>query len=217
MPILAIDTSTSASSIAIFNVEKIIALDFQDSDAPQSESLMCRIDHLLTTQKIGRTDLTAVCVCIGPGSFTGIRVGIATAKAICIALQIPLVAFNSLELLAVNIYATSQNIMAILDARMSQAYVAVYDSALAEIVSPHTVDYAGLRDLVERYKPICVGDVHLFISDNQIKTALPHQNIKTVAGMCSLLKIKDIVLSYDIECINTLEPFYVRPVVAPIS
>jgi len=217
MLILGIDTSTNASSIAIFSDSRILALDFIDTDTPQSEMLMTRIDYMLSTQKIEKTALKAVCVCIGPGSFTGIRVGIATAKAICIALQIPLVAFNSLELLATNVYTTPENILTIIDARMGQAYTAVFDSSLKPLALPTTTTYADIIDLIDKYHPICLGDTHLIPTGVCAKTALPHQNIKSATAMCSLLVHRDITPIYDAGYISELEPFYIRPATAQVS
>jgi tRNA threonylcarbamoyladenosine biosynthesis protein TsaB len=209
MCILAIETTTPSSSYAILHDNKIVFQDYCKLATGHSENIMVRIDNALNTLEINKTDIKAVCVSNGPGSFTGCRVGLATAKGICTGLQIPLVAFNSLELLAANVYGSSSNIMSVLDARMNEVYVAVFDKDLNTIIEPHIIS----RDTIYGVSTddcLCVGAVHLL--PNTFKKALPHQNILAASSMFSLLAIKNITPKYDEEYISNLEPCYVRKV-----
>ena len=144
----------------------------------------------------------------GPGSFTGLRIGLATAKGICTGLQIPLITFNTLELLAINVYGTPKNILTVIDARMKEAYVALYDSQLNVLIENHCRVYDEITNEIKS-DFICVGHTHL-IKDNNVHTALPHQNMLNAAAQFSLIKYKNIKVKYDKEFIYNVEPYYVR-------
>jgi len=217
MVILGIDTSSIASSVALFTPNGVLSQDLVINNKPHSEGIMIRIDNLLREQRLQRGDLSAVCVCVGPGSFTGIRVGIATAKAICIGLNVPLLSFNSLELLAVNLYGVQGQILAILDARMNEAYACVYNAEIDPVITPETVKYGQIHSLIKDSNTICVGDTHLLEGTSKLKCALPHQNIKNATGMCSLFCLRGCKLVYDKDFINNCEPFYIRSATAQVS
>jgi len=216
MVILGIDTSSTASSVALFTQSGVLSQDLVVSKKSHSEGIMLRIEDILREQRLQKADLSAVCVCVGPGSFTGIRVGIATAKAICIALKIPLLAFNSLELLAVNLYGISGQILAIVDARMGEAYACVFSSELTPIIEPHTIKYNQIHSLITANTTV-IGDTHLLEDTTTTRRALPHQNIKNAAAMCSLLSLRGSDLTYDADFINNCEPFYIRAATAQIK
>ena len=216
MIILAIETTSQGGSLAIQKGNQIIYQDYFAMRSSHSETIMPKIDSTLKLFEIDKKELSAVCVSIGPGSFTGCRIGLATAKGICTGLKIPLLAFNTLEILAANIYGTNKRILSILDARMNEIYIAEYDSFLLTIKEPCCKKYS---DIFQGMKGdyICVGDIHLLpneITNKSLKIikALPHQNILSAAAMMSLLDYKNINLVYDKEYIHNIEPFYVRGV-----
>ena len=213
MCILAIETTRSSGSYAILKDDKIVYQDCIDMKTTHSETIMCRIDNALKTMKIDKKELKGICVSNGPGSFTGCRIGLATAKGICTGLKIPLIAFNTLEILASNLYGTEKNILSVLDARMNEAYVAVFDNKLNMVVDSHCRLYKSLtHGLKGDY--ICVGDTHLINEESKMFTkALQHQNIIQAAAMFSLMKHKNVELKYNEEYIFTLEPYYIRSAV----
>jgi len=210
MCLLAIETTRSSGSYALLKDDKIIYQDNVDMKTTHSETIMCRIDNALKAMKIEKTDLKGICVSNGPGSFTGCRIGLATAKGICTGLKIPLIAFNTLEILASNLYGTDKNILSVLDARMNEAYVAVFDKNLQMIVDSHCRPYKSITDgLKGDY--ICVGDTHLITGKHE--KALLHQNMINASSMFSLMKYKNIALKYDEEYLAALEPYYIRSAV----
>ena len=128
MKILSIDTSSSICSVAIFEDNKIIKEMHNFSEKEHSETLMPMIDELFKTAGLTLDDIGLIACSVGPGSFTGIRIGIATAKAFADAKNIPVVGVNSLEALAYLGVAKKGEgeFISILDARNDNVYFAIY-------------------------------------------------------------------------------------------
>ena len=124
MKILAWDTSSRNLSVALFEDEKKIAS--VDSEPIPSESLIPVVDKLLKKHALSLTDIGCLAVGIGPGSFTGLRVGVMSAKIICYLTNIPLVGISSLEAIAFGASCSEERVAVTLDARKNQIYGAVY-------------------------------------------------------------------------------------------
>jgi tRNA threonylcarbamoyl adenosine modification protein YeaZ len=170
---------------------------------------MFRIDEALKNVKADKKDLQAIFVTNGPGSFTGIRIGLATAKGLCIGLRIPIYYTDTLTLLATNVYGTERNILAIIDARMNEAYTAVFNPDMTFDRNIATVRYDSIdNEFTEKY--ICVGHTHLLSASDRFQHALPHQNSITASAMFSLWKSRTFDMNYDEKTIKNLQPMYVR-------
>lgn len=128
MKILSIDTSSSICSVAILEDTKIIKEMHNFSEKEHSETLMPMIDELFKTTNLSLDNIGLIACSVGPGSFTGIRIGIATVKAFADAKNIPVVGVNSLEAMAY--LGVSQKgdgeYVSILDARNDNVYFAIY-------------------------------------------------------------------------------------------
>ena len=128
MKILSIDTSSSICSVAILEDTKIIKEMHNFSEKEHSETLMPMIDELFKTTNLSLDNIELIACSVGPGSFTGIRIGIATVKAFADAKNIPVVGVNSLEAMAY--LGVSQKgdgeYVSILDARNDNVYFAIY-------------------------------------------------------------------------------------------
>lgn len=127
MLILSIDTSTLVSSVAVAGEDKLLAELTTQTRLTHSETLLPHIAEVLKLAGVAKDQLDAVAVSIGPGSFTGLRIGLATAKAMCYALNIPLLAVPTLEVLAARFPVSETKICALLDAQKGNAYRAVYE------------------------------------------------------------------------------------------
>jgi tRNA threonylcarbamoyladenosine biosynthesis protein TsaB len=214
MTILAIETTSSAGSVAIFRDGNILYQVYVDMRVTHSETLMVRIDNALSDLKIQKTELSAVCISNGPGSFTGVRIGLATARGICTGLNIPLIPFHTMQLLASNVYGTDRNILSITDARMGQAYVTIFDKSLDMIVETDVQKYEDIWDFCESYPSlICVGDASLLLQTKaDVVYALPHQNTITASSILSVIQLKNVKIELDKAAVADLEPYYVRDV-----
>lgn len=134
--ILNIETATKNCSVSIAKDGETVALrEYAGEGYAHAEKLHVFIGEVLTESDISIEHLNAVAVSQGPGSYTGLRIGVSAAKGLCYALTIPLIAVDTLELLARKIAADSGVIIPLIDARRMEAYTAVFD-----------LDYNKIRD-----------------------------------------------------------------------
>ncbi|MGL4343716.1 MAG: tRNA (adenosine(37)-N6)-threonylcarbamoyltransferase complex dimerization subunit type 1 TsaB [Cellulosilyticaceae bacterium] len=126
MNILAIDASGVAGSVAYLKDGKLIGEYYICHKLTHSETIMPMMEHLKEMIGIELENLDAIAVTSGPGSFTGLRIGGATAKAMAMALDIPIVGVSTLDALAYNMTHTPYVICPIMDARRQQVYTATY-------------------------------------------------------------------------------------------
>ena len=126
MKILGIDTSTPIGSVALIDGESLVAEHTLNIVKAHSSQLMPAIDTVLKWGDITADELDGCAVGIGPGSFTGIRIGIATIKSLCYALDKPIIGVSTLEAIAYNLRWTEGLICPILDARRNESYGAIF-------------------------------------------------------------------------------------------
>ena len=127
MKILGIDTSTPIGSVALIDGDNLAAEHTLNIVQAHSSRLMPAIDTVLKWGDITAADLDGCAVGIGPGSFTGIRIGVATIKSVCYALDTPIVGVSTLEAVAYNLRSTKSVICPLLDARRSEVYGAIFE------------------------------------------------------------------------------------------
>jgi len=139
MNILAIDTSTPLASIALAVDEQIVAESLLNTNRTLSARLVPEIERLLTSSGLAIADIDLFASCIGPGSFTGVRGGVATIQGLALAVDKPCAGFSSLAMLAMNFSLSTTLICPMLDARKSEVYAALYDCSSA-IPSPRIDD-----------------------------------------------------------------------------
>lgn len=128
MIILAIDTSTDYLSLAISKGEKILARFHRKSNMRHSILLVPMIDDLLKKARIGLEDIDCFAISIGPGSFTGLRIGVTVVKGLAYALKKPIVAVPTLDVIAWNAVKFKGIICPVLDARKNKIYSCIYKS-----------------------------------------------------------------------------------------
>lgn len=126
MNILGIDTSTTSGSVAILKDEEIVAELTLNLRKTHSERLLPSIDNLLRECGLGLEDMDAIAVTTGPGSFTGLRIGLSSAKGLGWALNKPILGVSTLLSLACNIPYSSYTICPILDARKGEVYSSLF-------------------------------------------------------------------------------------------
>ena len=164
--ILNIDTSASICSVALSKDGEIMS-GFQSAEKmDHSVSLAPFIEQCFDFLKKNSEKLDAVSVTIGPGSYTGLRIGLSMAKGICYGRDIPLITLSSLEVLTVraifsdNDFSGEELIVPMIDARRMEVFTGVYDSGLNIIQkeSPKILDEKSFIELYEATKVIFVGD-----------------------------------------------------------
>lgn len=152
MIILAIDTTSHAASIALINEERLIGEYTSNAKLSHLQKLIPMIEDLLEKCELSIEDVQGIAVSEGPGSFTGIRIGISTAKALAQVKNIPIVNVPTLEAMAYNVPYYSGIVCPILDARRQQVYSGAYqweNNRCKEIVKPSA--YA-IEELIEQIK-----------------------------------------------------------------
>lgn len=128
MIILASDTSTGHGSVAVKNAAGKVFLVEMDPARPHSETLLPAVSEVLSIAGLERRDVQALAVGIGPGAFTGLRVGLATFKGWASAAHLPVFAVSSLDAVAFPVLSENRGAIVVADARKGEAYVCYYPS-----------------------------------------------------------------------------------------
>jgi len=219
---LAIDSSSSSGSIALEKDGELLYQCYFNISITHSETLMPQIDAALKFCNLEPKDLGGIVTTIGPGSFTGLRIGLATAKGIAYGRKIPLLTYSSLELVAANCYGSALPILVCLDAKMKELYAALYSPALDILIEPQVIKAEDLAAKIDS-AVLLVGNASekllplLKEKGLEVQLALKHQNFPMAAGLFSLMKLKPQSETYDFEAIAKLEPQYLRESTAQIK
>ncbi len=159
--ILNIETATTNCSVSIAHKGKTLSLIEEDhARYSHSEQLHLFIERSLKEAKIQPTDLDAVAVSKGPGSYTGLRIGVSTAKGLCYALDIPMISISTLESMAQSVDVESGYIIPLLDARRMEVYAAVFDHN-GELIKPawaEVVDENSFSEFMNEKPLYLLGD-----------------------------------------------------------
>lgn len=132
--ILSIETATTNCSVSLSQNGKTIVLkEDNNKNYSHAESLHIFIDRVLTEAGVTGKQLDAIAVSKGPGSYTGLRIGVSAAKGLCFALDVPLIAVPTLEVLAHEVIGNKGIIIPMLDARRLEVYTAIFNSNYNEI------------------------------------------------------------------------------------
>ena len=179
MPIiLNIETATKNCSVALAKEGKTIAYkEIAEQNFSHAEKLHVFIEELLAENQLQFSDLSAIAVSQGPGSYTGLRIGVSSAKGFCYALNIPMIAIDTLQLLAKQIHIEEGIIISMIDARRMEVFSAFYDknhnqirATQAEIIDEtsyqeitETIHLVG--DGTEKFKNTLIDTKFVFHSD----------------------------------------------------
>lgn len=126
MKILAIEASAAVAGAAILEDGRLVGEYETNFKKTHSQTLLPMVDALVKMTETDKASIEAVAITAGPGSFTGLRIGAATAKGIAMALDLPIIAVSTLDSLAYNLYGTDALVCPIMDARRQQVYTGVY-------------------------------------------------------------------------------------------
>ena len=126
MKILGLDSSGIVASVAIVEEDNLIAEYTVNYKKTHSQTLLPMLDELAKMTELDMDTIDAIAVAAGPGSYTGLRIGSATAKGLGLALKKPLVEIPTVDALAYNLYDAKALICPIMDARRSQVYTGIY-------------------------------------------------------------------------------------------
>ncbi len=216
MKILSVDTSSNVASVAITDDEKLICEITVNTKKTHSQTLMPMIDSALKQSELEISDIDLIVSANGPGSFTGLRIGVSAVKGIAHAANIPVVGVSILEAMAYNLAFCEYIISPIMDARRNQVYNALYEwenDELAEIEEPRALSIEELtKELLEMDKKVVfLGDgvsVHKeFIKEKMGDMAVfapVSASEQRASGLAAAAKNKKAVSCYE------LAPIYLR-------
>ena len=224
MTILLLETATAVCSVALARDGKVLAELHSDQPNAHSSRLPLFIEQLFEQCHVEPKQLDAVCVSSGPGSYTGLRIGVSTAKGFCYALSIPLLSVPTLQSMAAQYYAQQPDyhgiVCPMIDARRMECYTAIYASPTdqlksisADIITPDIYD-----DYLNR------GEV-TFLGDGAEKTRAllgSHPNARyapefriSATGMLPIALQR--LQAGQTEDVAYFEPFYLKDFVAKKS
>ncbi len=210
--ILNIETATKNCSVSLAQAGNVVAIrEFAGEGYSHAEKLHVFIEEVLKEAETTFSALVAVAVSMGPGSYTGLRIGVSAAKGLCYALNIPLLAIDTLELLARRVKITEGVIIPMIDARRMEVYSAVFDA-----------DYNKLRDtkaeiITEDSFLEYTGECHLAGDGaEKCRTLLPEGNFIYHSDIVYPSSAEMAGLSYnkhqksDTVDVAYFEPFYLK-------
>lgn len=163
MKILAIDTSATSAGVAIVQEEKILSESFINTTLTHSGTLMPMIDSTLKNARIELDDIDYFACSVGPGSFTGIRIGISALKGMADALNKKCLPVSTLETIAYNLIGQDVLAVSVMDARCSQVYCAIFDvdgETITRLTDDEAIKIDELAKKLENYDKqiVFVGD-----------------------------------------------------------
>lgn len=214
MKILHIETSSKNCSVAISDGDKLLCLCEEVSENyKQSESLHTFVEWAMEGAEIELKDLNAVCLGKGPGSYTGLRIGAASAKGFCFGLNLPLLSINSLDSMVEKFVNQGfDKIIPLIDARRMEVYTAAYDGKTGNEISATealVLDENSFQDLKEE-KVLFVGDG---VTKAQDILNLPNASFDATIYPSAQYLIKKAVEKFnnkDFEDVAYFEPFYLK-------
>ncbi len=215
--ILNIETATTNCSVAVAKNGKTLALKEDYSQGfSHAERLHLYIDEVLKEAGIDSKLLDAIAVSKGPGSYTGLRIGVSSAKGLCFALNKPLISVNTLKSLAMQVHISEGLIIPMLDARRMEVYSAVFDASNTQIreTQAEILDENSFTEYLNQGKVYFIGN-----GVEKSKTIIKHENAVFVDGKLPSANEMSLI-SYDkyqksdTEDVAYFEPYYLKDFVA---
>ena len=214
MLLLSIDASGKSAACAVTDGDKVICSEFINSGLTHSQTLLPMIDKMLKEANVDIKDIDAFAITNGPGSFTGLRIGISTIRAFAQAMNKPVVAVNTLEALAYNMQGYKGAIIPMLDARRNEVFTAAYEfcgEELKTVIEPCVMTIEEIADRFHGVGAMLNGDgaiIHRGVLENVDGFEFPLQNLletraSAVASLAFLRADKSI--NY-----NEVQPLYLR-------
>ena len=210
--ILNIETATKNCSVALSKDGKTLAIrEIAEQNFSHAEKLHIFIEELFAESHLKLQDLSAIAVSQGPGSYTGLRIGVSAAKGLCYALSIPLIAVDTLEILARKINISNGTILPMIDARRLEVYSAFFDSNYAKIreTKAEIIDENSFQEETEILHLIGDGAMKFkeILTDEKFKY-YPEIQFPSAAEM-SLISFQKFQ-NKQFEDVAYFEPFYLK-------
>ena len=217
MVILAIETATIVSSVAVAEEGKLLAEVTAAAKLTHSETLQPHIKQAMEMARVKREDIGAIAVSLGPGSFTGLRIGLAAAKGLAYAWGVPIVGVPTLEAMADNFPVPGATVVPLIDAQKGNAYMACYSRDEEGLKEVQPIEILPLDEVVKRCgamekNVILCGDMVKKLADKELPKNVilaPFTHILPRAATVAALGLERLAKGEEDNVMN-LEPFYIR-------
>ena len=211
--ILNIETSTTNCSVSLSNGgETLVLKEDYNSNFSHAESLHLFIEEVITSAKIKLSEIDAIAVSMGPGSYTGLRIGVSSAKGLCFSLDKPLISVSTLESLSLQVKIETGFIVPMLDARRMEIYSAIFDSKHNQIrdIQAQILDKSSFMDYLEKDKVYFIGT-----GVEKTKTIIKHKNAVFIENKLPSANEMGLIAfnkyaNKDFENVAYFEPFYLK-------
>jgi len=218
--ILNIETSTKNCSVCLAKDGEVVALrEINDANYSHAEKLHPFIDEVLKEANLKISDIDAFAVSKGPGSYTGLRIGVSAAKGLCFASDKPLISIDTLKALAHSISIEDGVIIPLLDARRMEVYSSVFDVDYHQVreIKAEIIDENSFVNFLENGNVYFLGD-----GSEKCKSIINHKNAQFMddqfpsSEQMAQLSYKKFKTS-DFEDVAYFEPFYLKNFVAGVQ
>lgn len=216
--ILNIDTAVESASVCLAKDTQPVQFTINNNQRDHSSWLHSSIQKIISDTGLTTKDIEAIAVTIGPGSYTGLRVGLSAAKGLCYALNIPLIAINTLEIIATGVKEDQADMICpLIDARRMEVFMAVYDKQMQEIIKPCAmiIEPGSFDSLLESGKIVFAGN-----GSKKLQKIIVHSNaifnnfIATSVDMVILSAKKYVEKNF--ANLSYVEPFYIKEFYSPL-
>lgn len=220
MKILALETSAKAVSAAVSENGKILCSGYQDTGLTHSRTLMPIVEHILKNTDLTMADIDVIAVSAGPGSFTGIRIGVSAAKGLAFAVDKPAIGVSTLAAMARNVAFADGLIICAMDARRSQVYNALFeanDGHLSRLTPDRAIALADLAEEIKddpRPKTIVGDGAHLcfdFLKKVEIPCRMAPAHLVMQNAMSVALEAEALAAEGGLVTAQDLQTVYLRP------
>ena len=219
--ILSLETSTAVCSAALARDGRLLAERVSYEGKSHATLLTVFVEQILTETGISALDLDAVAVSQGPGSYTGLRIGVSTAKGICYASGAKLIAIDTLKSMAIAAHkadATADLYCSMIDARRMEVYTALYDSALNRVSDTQAliIDADSFADKLKTNTIAFYGD-----GADKCRGVITSPSARFIDGICPLAaNMTDLAeqafATADFKDVAYFDPFYLKDFVATV-
>ncbi len=216
--ILNIETATKNCSVSLAKEGRVLTfLEENEAQYSHAEKLHLLIEEVCEKAEISLRELEAVAVSKGPGSYTGLRIGVSAAKGLCFALDIPLIAVATLDVLAHSAVPTKNGlIVPLLDARRMEVYSAVFDATFSQIreTKAEIITEDSFAEELLRGEVVFLGD-----GAKKVKEIITHENAVFIENSFPSAKTMSFLSEEkfkhkDFEDLAYFEPFYLKDFIA---